>query len=108
MRVNQTVHAADIVTLDESKSYDPDDDQIIKYYWDGNLNAPCGIFVGPGSTFCGADDKKITVEISNIRFPTDIKFELTVGDGKYDSNPQSVVTLHALPLELTDASNVTI
>jgi hypothetical protein len=104
---DQTVHGADIVTLDGSKSYDPDGDQIIKYHWVGNQNAPCGIFVGPGSQLCSADGKKITVEIPNVKVPTDISFDLTVGDGKYDSNPPSVVTLHALPLATTNESNVT-
>ena len=45
-----------------------------------------------------ADGKIVTVEIPNMKTPSDFYLELTVGDGKFDSST-SRITLHALPLE---------
>ena len=44
---DQIVHANDIITLNGSKSFDPDGDTIINYHWEGPPFSM--LFVTPGS-----------------------------------------------------------
>lgn len=98
---DRTVHATDIITLDGSKSFDRDGDPIIKYHWEARGFQK--LFVGSTSTLfgLGAEGKTVTVQIPNVNVPTDFPISLTVSDGKYNSNPPAILTLHALPNEST-------
>jgi hypothetical protein len=95
---DRTVHATDIITLDGSRSFDRDGDPIIKYHWE-EQGWPHKIFVSSTATFFGmnAEGKTVTVQIPNVNVPTDFRVSLTVSDGKYNSNPPAILTLHALP-----------
>jgi hypothetical protein len=98
---DRTVHAADIITLDGSRSFDRDGDPIIKYHWDAQYSfPPLHLFVGSNVNILGstAEGKTVTVQIPNVNVPTDFRVSLTVSDGKYNSNPPAVLTLHALPI----------
>jgi hypothetical protein len=98
---DRTVHATDIITLDGNRSFDRDGDPIIKYHWE--VSWPPKLFVGSTANFYGmsAEGKTVTVQIPNVNVPTDFRIALTVSDGKYNSNPPAILTLHALPNEPT-------
>jgi hypothetical protein len=92
-----TVHGTDIVTLDGSKSFDRDGDPITKYHWSSCFGY--SLFVGPnGEKQCETDGKTVTVQIPNVKQQTDFKVELTVSDGKFNSDPPAPLTIHALPV----------
>ena len=89
--VNQTVNAGDVVTLDGSKSNDPDNDQI-KYLWKQIAGTPAVTING--------DDKPIATFTapSDIASDTDLTFELTVTDDKNGkSTAISQVTVKYVP-----------
>ena len=87
---NQTVNAGDVVTLDGSKSNDPDNDSI-KYLW-----KQVG---GPTVNLNGADKPIATFTApKDISSDTDMIFELTVTDNKNATNMTTVkVTIKYIP-----------
>ena len=73
--VNQTVNAGDVITLDGSKSNDPDNDQI-KYLWKQIAGTPV-------VTINGADKPIATFTAPNdLSSDTQLTFELTASDNK--------------------------
>lgn len=95
---DQIVHANEIITLNGNNSFDSDGDPILGYHW-SSVGWALGLFVGPGSSYYGyANGKIVQVQIPNVDAPRDISIQLTVSDGKYNSNPPDTVVLHVLPM----------
>jgi hypothetical protein len=91
-----TAHGADIITLDGSKSFDRDGDPIVKYHWSSCYGYE--LFVDQtGLISCNAEGKTVTVQVPSVKQTTDFGVDLTVSDGKFNSNPPAHLTIHALP-----------
>ena len=70
--------------------FDSDGDPILSYHWTSIW--ALGLFVGPGSSYYGyANGKIVQVQIPNVDAPRDISIQLTVNDGKFNSNPPDTV-----------------
>jgi Flp pilus assembly protein TadD len=81
--INQTVNAGDVVTLDGSKSVDPDNDQI-KYLWKQVAGTPAVTINGAGKPIA------VFTAPKDISSDTDMIFELTVTDDKNATNSDTV------------------
>ncbi|HEY7080513.1 MAG TPA: hypothetical protein VH500_12475, partial [Nitrososphaeraceae archaeon] len=68
------------------------------------------LFVGSTSDSIGhsAEGKTVTVQIPNVNAPKDYTVELTVSDGKFESNPPASLTLHVQPVQSTNLTSTNI
>ena len=84
----QTVNSSDIVTLDGSKSYDPNKNKMT-YQWTQ--------IAGPSVSLSGSSSPNPKFTAPTVNSQTSLKFQLVVNNGQDNSKP-STVTVNVQPL----------